>query len=102
MIPSVGRIVHYVMPEGHNNKGAHRAAQISGVYHDTEGKVSDESPVALRVTLLPHEAAGQAFGGPAGFIDAEHVFQDHTGTKPGSWHECEHVSKETSKKEARA
>ena len=92
MIPSVGRIVHYVMPEGHQSKGGHRAAQISNVYADTLGKQSEASAADLRVTLRPHEPQGQAFGGPQGFIDVEQSYQDPTGTKPGTWHECEQVA----------
>ncbi len=89
MIPSVGRIVHYVLAEGHKNKGGHRAAMISAVYFDTKNQVSEASPVDLRVTLQPRETSGTAFACPAGFIDAEQVFQDQTGKKPGTWHEPE-------------
>ena len=89
MIPSVGRIVHYVLAEGHKNKGGHRAAQITAIYNDVKGQVTDATPVDLRVTLQPHEAKGQAEGGPDGFIDVEVAFQDPTGTKPGTWHEPE-------------
>lgn len=91
MIPSIGRIVHYVLPEGHKNKGGHRAAQITAVYGDAEGKITEATPVDLRVTLQAHEPQGTAFGGPEGFIDAESVFPDPKGTKPGTYHEPERV-----------
>lgn len=89
MIPSIGRIVHAVLPYGHPNAGGHRAAQITAVLPDARGVASDASPVDLRVTLQAHEKRGQAFGGPEGFIDLEHVFQDPEAKKLGTWHEPE-------------
>ena len=93
MIPSIGRIVHYVLPEGHKNKGGHRAAMTTAVYGDPRGKgeITEASPVDLRVFLQPHERQGTAFGGPEGFMDVEVSFQDASGTKPGTWHEPEKV-----------
>lgn len=91
MIPSIGRIVHYVLAEGHKNKGGHRAAMISAVYGDAKGALSENSPVDLRATLQPGETAGTAFSGPEGFIDAGPVFRDQSGMKPGTWHEPERV-----------
>lgn len=91
MIPSIGRIVHYVLPEGHKNKGGHRAATITAVYGDEKGNITESTPVDLRVILQPHEQQGTAFGGPEGFIDAESVFPDTKGGKPGTYHEPERV-----------
>lgn len=98
MIPSIGRIVHYVLAEGHRNKGGHRAATISAIYQDAKGDVSEASPVDLRVTLQPHETAGDAMSGPRGFIDAEQVLQDPTGKKAGTWHEPERVEAPAARK----
>lgn len=67
--------------------GGIRAAIVTGCYHDARGAVTDETPVDLRVTLQVHERQGAMFSGPEGFIDAEHVFQDSTGAKPGTWRE---------------
>ena len=91
MIPSLGRIVHYVLAEG-QNKGSHRAAQISAVYPDTKNAVSEASAVDLTITLQAHEERGED-GLPKMFRVAEHVFQDPEGRKAGTWHECEPVAK---------
>ena len=91
MIPSIGRIVHCLLPEGHKNKGGLRAALITALYFDAKGQVTESTPVDLRITLQPHEAQGTAFSGPEGFIDLEQSFQDPTGTKPGTWHEPKRV-----------
>lgn len=91
MIPTLGRIVHYVLPEGAKNKGGHRAATITGVYLDAEGKHTEASAVTLRVMLQPREVRGSAFNGPEGFIDVDDCFQDVTCSKGGTWHEPERL-----------
>jgi hypothetical protein len=91
MIPSVGRIVHCILPQGHQNVGGHRAAQITAIYPDEKGNVTEACAVDLRVTLQARERQGSAFSGPEGFIDAEHVFQDVEAKKPGTWHEAERI-----------
>jgi hypothetical protein len=89
MIPSLGRIVHYTLPEGHPNAGGHRAAIITAVYKDAKGSVSAESAVDLRANLQPREPQGPTSIGPDGFIDALGVVQDKDGLKFGTWHEPE-------------
>ena len=51
MIPSIGRIVHIVLPEGHRNKGGHRAAIITAVYQDKLGAVTEQTPIDATVFL---------------------------------------------------
>jgi hypothetical protein len=91
MVPSLGRTVHYTLPEGHPNKGGHRAAVISAVYLDAKKQISESSAVDLRATLQPREPQSGSCIGPDGFIDAVGVVQDATGLKPGTWHEPERV-----------
>lgn len=79
--PSIGRVVHYVAfgsPGGEPPAGAHRAAMITEVYHNPDGKLDTE--LAGLVVFNP---TGQYFNRFCPF--------DPTGSQPGSWHWPEFV-----------
>ena len=101
MVPSIGRTVHTTLPEGHPNKGGHRAAVITAVYADSAGVVVDGASVDVTVFLQPGEKVGTAHAGSHGFLFLEKVPCDVTGKTPGTWHEPERV-KETSRVERAA
>jgi hypothetical protein len=76
MIPSVGRIVHYVAfgtPNGEYEAGKHRAAIITEVFTKDIGEIY-ENVVSLCVFH------------PTGMQFVLNVTIDPTGTHSGSWH----------------
>lgn len=91
MIPTVGRDVHTTLPEGHPNKGGHRAAKVTAVYANDKGEVVDGAVVDVTVFLQHHESAGAGFHSATGFLFLEGVRCDPTGKEPGTWHEPERV-----------
>lgn len=83
MIPSIGRMVHYVLSQHDKNAGQHRPAVIVNIF--------DQTPTAASVVQL------QVFTDSAN--DGMHdtawrtsVHQDPTGKTPGTWHEMEFVA----------
>ena len=88
MIPSLGRTVHYVLPETARHKGQHRAARISQVWSDKGRDATEETAVALAVDLDPINDDYQS-GVPMMFVP--HSTQDPHGKQLGSWHEPERV-----------
>lgn len=74
--PTVGRIVHYVLPTG-PQRGAHRAAMVSDV--------SESGLVSLHVFKLGQRDTGNpAFTPRVDLIDD--VKHDEDGMYPGTWH----------------
>ena len=80
MNPTIGRIVHYVLPAGSAHRGEHRAAMITGVHGDgvnltvfvdQPGDASSEKSVC--------HPDGQLL---ASAVDVKHDEQLSTGT----WH----------------
>lgn len=82
MIPSVGRMVHYVLSHTDRNKGQHRPAVIVRVFDD---KPTVDSAVNLQVFT---DSANDSMQLTAWRTS---VHQDPTGTALGSWHEMEKV-----------
>lgn len=89
MVPTIGRTVHIVLPEGHPNKGGHRAATVTAAYSDGTGSVPDNARVDLTVFLMTNEPVGAAFNGTPGFLFIENIPCDPTAKLNGSWHEPE-------------
>jgi hypothetical protein len=86
MIPSLGRAVHYVMPETARHPGHHRAATISQVWTTLPGDEATEStPVQLHVFC---DVANDGIN-PPGILVVRSAVQDPYGKLPGSWHEPE-------------
>ena len=85
MIPSIGRIVHFIMPAGFRTAGQHRAAMITNVF---PGSSPENSPVSISVFL---DAAIERTGKGETVLALTQVRQDPTGKEPGSWHEPERV-----------
>lgn len=85
MIPSLGRTVHYVLPETARHKGQHRAARIAQVWAEKDKEATEETPVALAVDLDPLNDEYGDFP----MLSVRNSTQDPHGKQPGSWHECE-------------
>lgn len=100
MVPTIGRTVHVTLPEGHANKGGHRAAVITAVYADAKGIVADGARIDVTVFLMHREEAGQAFLGALGFLFLENLACDPSAAVNGTWHEPERA--EVPKKTERA
>lgn len=93
-VPSVGRIVHYVLPLGGRSGGAHRPAMVVRVWGEDEVKAGTLDPSALGTVQL------QVFtdNGPEGEYNDDlpqvmwrtSVPHDESG-RPGSWHWPERV-----------
>lgn len=83
MIPSIGRIVHYVLADVDTRKGEHRAAIIVNVFDKVP---TDESVVNLQVFTDERNDVMQAHAWRTS------VHQDPTGLIPGTWHEPEHAA----------
>lgn len=83
MIPSLGRTVHYILPEASRHKGQHRAAVITQVWVDPGKAPDDNTPVHLHVYNDTLNDPG------ASFHIAPNVTQDPHCKQPGSWHEPE-------------
>jgi hypothetical protein len=66
--PSIGRIVHFVLPEGHQNGGQHRPAIVMA---------TDGDSVILHVFHLRNE--------PESFYNRV-AQQDQERKAPGTWH----------------
>ena len=88
MIPSLGRTVHYVLPETARHKGGHRAARIAQVWADKGKDATEETPVALAVDLDP---LNDDFPNGLPFLSVRNCTQDPYGKQLGSWHEPERV-----------
>lgn len=89
MIPSIGRIVHFVMPAGFRTAGQHRAAMITNVFIvPGDERITEKSPVSLTVFL---DAAIERTGKGETTLALTQVRQDPAGREPGSWHEPEKV-----------
>lgn len=80
MIPTIGRSVHYVLPDGVKNKGHHRAATISQVWTE---EATEKTQVQLYV--IP-DGVNDGENGPYYVRNAS---QDSEEMKPGTWHEPE-------------
>ena len=87
MIPSLGRTVHYVLPETARHKGQHRAARITQVWTEKDKEATEETPVALAVDLDP---LNDEFG-EFPMLSVRNATQDPFGKQMGSWHEPERV-----------
>ena len=85
MIPSLGRTVHYVLPEEHRHKGQHRAARISQVWAAPGSPATEETSVALAVDLDPLNDPYEYVP----LLSVRNSVQDPHGKMPGSWHEPE-------------
>lgn len=85
MIPSLGRTVHYILPDSSKHKGQHRAAVISQVWADPGKEADENTPVQLHVYNDTLNDAGTAFH------VAPNVTQDPHCKQAGSWHEPERV-----------
>lgn len=89
MIPSIGRIVHFIMPAGFRTTGQHRAAMITNVFVvPGDERITEKSPVSLKVFL---DGAIERTGKGETTLDLTQVRQDPAGREPGSWHEPEKV-----------
>lgn len=100
MIPSLGRTVHYVLPESHRHKGQHRAARITQVWTEKPGMdAAEDTSVALSVDLDP---ANDDYSGLPVLI-VRLSTQDPFGKQLGSWHEPERADSAAmkAKREAR-
>lgn len=87
--PSIGRIVHYVLPEKSNRAGRHRAAIVAGVHGDAINLT-----VFLDSTLdMPSDHGTSKRYDVAGklMLHAYDVEEDPEGERPGSWHWPERV-----------
>jgi hypothetical protein len=89
MIPSLGRVVHYVLPGEHRHKGQHRAARITQVWTEKQGApAAEDTAVALAVDLDP---ANDDYAGLPILIVRTST-QDPYGKQLGSWHEPERAN----------
>jgi hypothetical protein len=79
MIPSIGRIVHFVMPAG-PSAGEHRPAII---VHVDDEKPTEESRVSLQVFSEP------ARDHQPNTTWQKSVSQDNKTKERGTWHEAE-------------
>jgi hypothetical protein len=86
MIPSIGRTVHYVLPETAKHKGGHRAARIVQVWLEKGDVLGENTPVALAVDLDP---LNDDFPHGLPFLSVRNCTQDPFGKQMGSWHEPE-------------
>lgn len=75
MIPSIGRLVHYIIPSG-LNQGQRRAALIVDI---ADEKPTEKSPVTLLVFNSPSDARGYVSFQPD-------LYQDPTAKSVGTWH----------------
>lgn len=85
MNPSVGRIVHYVLPSG-PSMGEHRAAIITRIW----GSGEHASSVQLTV-FTDSNAEGTYNDQIPNPLWATSVTEDPTGVRHGSWHWPERV-----------
>lgn len=83
MTPSIGRIVHYIVPAG-LSAGKHLAAIITSIESNPAPDLTstDSSLANLRVFEDQKEDL-------RGHDRLRGVSQDPAGLKPGTWHECE-------------
>ena len=77
--PTIGRIVHYVLPNG-RNRGEHRPAIIVKVWSDNPG-----GAVQLQV-FTDSDAQGLSNDEIPNPSWRTSVMQDESAQKPGSWH----------------
>jgi hypothetical protein len=86
MIPSLGRTVHYILPDTAKHKGQHRAARITQVWTEKQGGAADENTaVALSVDLDPANDDYNIWP----ILIVRHCTQDPYAKQLGSWHEPE-------------
>jgi hypothetical protein len=85
-IPSIGRVVHYVLEAG-PHQGDHRPAFIVRVWDDTPGMVNLQVFTDGENDQYPHNSPPS--GAPM-VIWRTSVHRDDTG-KPGTWHWPEYV-----------
>ncbi len=89
MIPSIGRIVHYVLPSGHHNAGEHRPAIIVRVW---DQKPNEQSCVQLQVFMDGSNDSPDERGEEVGSVVwRTSVGQDPEGKLPGTFHEPERI-----------
>jgi hypothetical protein len=85
--PSVGRIVHYVLPDGSPRAGEHRAAVITGYFGNAE--ILGASPANLTVFFdQPDDVAGGLMKHGLEIYQgrAFSASQDEDTKAPGTWH----------------
>lgn len=83
-VPSVGRIVHYVL-EVNDGVPEHRPAIIVRVYPDPDGVIHPGAAIVVHVHV--DEADG------LGALMVQRMPEyEPTGTLPGGWHWPEHVN----------
>ena len=77
--PSIGRIVHYVLPSG-RNAGEHRPAIIVKIWGDQPGAAvqlqvfTDSDPAGSNNDMIPNPSWRTS------------VMEDPMAEKPGTWH----------------
>jgi hypothetical protein len=93
VIPTVGRIVHYILPKGFRNVGEHRAAIITRVW---DSEPSEESAVQLTIFM---DGVGESHIN-GDYVDSlrygNRAKQDPEAKKEGTWHEPERLEKKAS------
>jgi hypothetical protein len=98
--PSVGRIVHFVLPEGSNYEGEHRAAIITQVWqplsHESAPGMSNlqvfkgQSTDFNRFRDGSPVSCGAALGTDGATVMLGSILYSEE-PKPGTWHWPEHV-----------
>jgi hypothetical protein len=78
MKPTIGRIVHYILPEGHTIPGEHRPAMIVRVWTDTTVQLQVFTDGSNDDPKHSHEAPNVMW--------KTSVVLDETATTQGSWH----------------
>lgn len=91
-VPSVGRMVHYVLEAG-PNQGEHRAATVVRVFPDPDGIIGPDAAIVVHVHV---DSPGDFYQhqGPEPLIVQRHPAYDG-GCNPGTWHWPEHVNAST-------
>lgn len=89
-LPSVGRIVHYVLPEG-NYPGEHRPAIIVKVWGDESGNPQPDSLVNLQIFTDNVNDFITAHPGGSGILWRTSVHRDEDTKEPGTYHFPERV-----------
>lgn len=89
-LPSVGRIVHYVLPEG-NYPGEHRPAIIVKVWGDENGNPQSDSLVNLQVFTDNVNDFITAHPGGSGILWRTSVHHDEDIKEPGTYHFPERI-----------
>ena len=91
IIPSVGRIVHFVLPEHHRNAGEHRPAMIVRVW--TQPGVATKPTEAVQLCVFldgPNDDVNQSSEASLMMWQSS-VLQDNETMAPRTWHAPEFV-----------